>query len=58
MKTYNIIDLHPYRQALVIDGDFADYLREHSWDIDDVLWLDNVAEFWELLDQYMKEESK
>lgn len=57
MKTYNIIDIHPYKPYFIIDDDFADYLREESFDIDEPLTSGGFMEFWELLDQYMKEES-
>lgn len=57
MKTYNIVDVHPYKPYLIVDDDFADYLREESFDIDDFITTDSFMEFWELLDQYMREES-
>jgi hypothetical protein len=57
MKTYNIVDVHPYKPYLIVDDDFADYLREESFDIDDFITTDSFMEFWELLDQYMQEES-
>jgi len=57
MKTYNIIDLHPRRAELIIDDDLGDYLQEQSWDIDEPINTKNFVEFWELIDQYMKEES-
>jgi hypothetical protein len=58
METYNLIDLHPYKSALVVDYDLGDYLQEHSWDFDTPIDKQNFIELWELIEQYMKEESK
>lgn len=58
MKPYNIIDLHPYKAALVVDYDFGDYLQEQSWDLDTPINGNNFIELWELIEEYMKEESK
>ena len=55
---YNIIDLHPYKPALIVDYDLGDYLQEQSWDIDAPIDKQNFIELWELVEQYMKEESK
>lgn len=57
MKTYNIIDIHPYKPALLVDDDLGDYLQEQSWDMDEPITTKNFVELWELIDQYMKEES-
>jgi hypothetical protein len=57
MKTYNIIDIHPYKPALLVDDDLGDYLQEESWDMDEPITTKNFVELWELIDQYMKEES-
>ena len=58
VKMYNIIDLHPYKPALIVDYDLGDYLQEQSWDIDAPIDKQNFIELWELVEQYMKEESK
>jgi hypothetical protein len=58
MKTYNIIDIHPYKPALLVDDDLGDYLQEQSWDMDEPITTKNFVELWELIDQYIKEESK
>lgn len=57
MKTYNIIDIHPYKPALLVDDDLGDYLQEQSWDMDEPITTKNFVELWELVDQYIKEES-
>jgi hypothetical protein len=58
MEYYNIISLHPTKQALVLDSDFADYLLEQSWDTDQELGLDKWPEFAGIYEDYVKEESK
>ena len=57
MKTYNIIDMHPYKPVLLVDDDLGDYLQEQSWNMDEPITTKNFVELWELIDQYMKEES-
>jgi hypothetical protein len=57
MKTYNIIDIHPYKPELLVDDDLGDYLQEQSWNMDEPITTKNFIELWELIDQYIKEES-
>lgn len=57
MIIYNIVKVHPTKPMLILDDDFADYLREQSFNLDETLSDDSLIEFLELLDEYMKEES-
>lgn len=56
MIIYNIVKVHPTKPMLILDDDFADYLREQSFNLDETLSDDSLIEFFELLDEYMKEE--
>lgn len=58
MEHYYIMSLHPTKHALVLDSDFADYLREHSWDTDQELGLGKWPEFAGIYEDYVKEESE
>ena len=54
----NIMDLHPYKKALLInDEDLSEYLLEMGWD-DVVLDEGTFTEFWELVLDWQKEVQK
>lgn len=55
----NIMDLHPYKKALLInDEDLAEYLFEMGFDWDVVLDVKTFTEFWELVLDWQKEVQK